>query len=250
MFSMLHDQLGHRALCSLLAADEHHVWADTKIHIESESNCTTCKIATICATARNKHPHTPAGHPGHTVFMYIIPCKSCPGITPKSSFAYGLLLVNSFSCFSALYGLDDESTACTINTILQCAADYRMADNFGYIDIERIQADAGSEFTSGPFCDFCKENSINLSLTAPNQQDNNYFTERSWQTIHQLARSMMVHACLPDKCHYHAIRYATSMFNILLIQGSTNNGGEPCTPYELFCNKKPTIAHFRVLLAR
>jgi hypothetical protein len=65
--SLLHDRLGHRGLRSLLAAEEHQVWADTKIRIESDTDCTTCKIATICAVTRNKYPHTPAGHPGHTV---------------------------------------------------------------------------------------------------------------------------------------------------------------------------------------
>ncbi len=156
------------------------------------------------------------------------------------------LLVDSFSRFSAFYGLPHITTEDVISIILQYGADHWVADNYSYLDIECIRADAGSEFTAGAFREFFRDNKINLSLAPPNHQDNNYFAERSWQTIHRMAQSMMVHACLPDKYHFHAIHYATAIFNILPVQGLNNPEGEPCTPYELFCNKKPTIGHFRV----
>ena len=79
-----------------------------------------------------------------------------------------------------------------------------MADEYGYLDIDRIRADAGSEFTSGSFKDFCMEHNINLSLVAPKRLDNNHLAERSWQTIHKIAHSMLVHARLPDKYHYQS----------------------------------------------
>jgi hypothetical protein len=47
--SLLHNPLGHQALCTLLAADKHGVWADTKICMEPETDYITCKIATIRA---------------------------------------------------------------------------------------------------------------------------------------------------------------------------------------------------------
>ena len=94
--SLLNNRLGHRVMCTLLAPDEHQVWADARIQMEPEANYTTCEIATIRATSRNKHRHTPTGHKGQMVFIDIIPCKSSWGTTPKSSFAYDLLLVDCF----------------------------------------------------------------------------------------------------------------------------------------------------------
>jgi len=69
-----------------------------------------------------------------------------------------------------------------------------MADEYGFLDIERIRADAGSELTSAPFKQFCTQHRINLSLAAPKRQDNNHIAKHSWQTIHRMARSMLVHA--------------------------------------------------------
>jgi len=244
--SLLHDRLGHRAIRTLLAADEHGVWQDTRIRMEPENDCVTCQIATIRATARNKHPHTPAGHPGATVFMDILPCKSSLGLTPKASYAHCLILVDAFSRFSVIYGLRHKTTQGVVDTILQYGADHRMADEYGFLDIDRVRADAGSEFTSGPFKQFCATHKINLSLAAPKRQDNNHLAERSWQTIHRMARSMLVHARLPDQYHYHAIRYAASVFNILPVKNLYNAEGEIASPHELFCGAKPTISQYRV----
>ncbi len=72
-----------------------------------------------------------------------------------------------------------------------------MADEYGFLDRERIRADMGSELTSAPFKQFCTQYRKNLSLAAPKRQDNNHIAERSWQTNHRMARSMLVHAQLP-----------------------------------------------------
>jgi hypothetical protein len=178
--------------------------------------------------------------------MDILPCKSSPGLTPKASYAHCLILVDAFSRFSVIYGLRYKTTQGVVETILQYGADYKMADEFGYLDIDRIRADAGSEFTSGPFKQFCATHKIKLSLAAPKRQDNNHLAERSWQTIHKMARSMLVHARLPDQYHYHAIRYAASVFNILPVKNLYNAEGEIASPHELFCGSKPTISQYRV----
>jgi len=167
-FSLLHNRLGHRAISTILATDEHRFWHDTRVHIEPETDCNTCKIATICKTDGNKLPHTPAGHPGESMFMDILPCKSQPGLMPKTSHAYCLILVDAYAQFSAIYGLSNKSTKSVVDTILEYGATYRVADTYGYLDIEHIRADAGSEFTSTEFKQFCIKHQINLFLAAPN----------------------------------------------------------------------------------
>ena len=57
---------------------------------------------------------------------------------------------------------------------------------------------------------------------------------------------MLVHARLPNTDAYHAIMYATVIFNVLPIKGLVNAAGMPATPTELFTGKKPAIGNLRV----
>jgi len=61
-----------------------------------------------------------------------------------------------------------------------------------------------------------------------------------------MARSMLVHARLPDKYHFHAIRYVALVFNVLPVKNLYNSTGEISSPFELFCGKKPTISHLSI----
>jgi hypothetical protein len=61
-----------------------------------------------------------------------------------------------------------------------------------------------------------------------------------------MARSLLVHARLPDQYHYHAILYATSIFNILPIRDLYTHDGAATTPFYLFTGNKPLLAHYRV----
>jgi len=69
--SLLHDRLGHRAMRTLLSADEHNVWHDTKIRIEPETDCVSCQIAMIRTTNRNKLPHTPQSSRCHRIYGHF-----------------------------------------------------------------------------------------------------------------------------------------------------------------------------------
>ncbi len=135
--------------------------------LEPENDCVTCQITTIHSAARNKHPHTPASHPGETVFLDILPCKSSPGLTPRTNHSYCLILVDSFSRFSVIYGLSNKSTENVVDTTVKNGADYRVVDAYGYLNIERLKADAGLEFTYRTFKQFCSDHRLNLSLAAP-----------------------------------------------------------------------------------
>jgi hypothetical protein len=90
----------------------------------SRKMCVACQIATIRVTNRNKHPHTPDGHPSATVLMDILPCKSSTGLTPKTSHAYCLILVDAFSRFSVIYGLTDKSTNSVVEVIKEYSASF------------------------------------------------------------------------------------------------------------------------------
>ncbi len=120
---LLHNRLAHCALRSLLAADEHNIWNDVKIHMDPEQDCVSFKIAIIRATARNAHPHMPSTHPGHTTFMDIIHPISDIGLNPSTSVPFYLLLVDAFSRYSSIYSLPVKSTDSVIQAIENFIAD-------------------------------------------------------------------------------------------------------------------------------
>ncbi len=142
-------------------------------------------------------------------------------------------MVDAYSRFTKIYGLDDKTTESVIKTIRQYTADCGSVDEFGYIDIEMIRSDAGNQFTSKEFQEFCRDERINLSLAAPKKQAQNHFAECTWQTANNMAHSVIVHAHLPGSFLYHAIRYASAAFNILPVKGLVNKDGKSATPAEL-----------------
>ena len=61
-------------------------------------------------------------------------------------------------------------------------------------DITYLRSDAGTEFRSNDFNDWCKENSIVFTTAAPKYQEQNGLVERHWAEVSKLANTMLIHA--------------------------------------------------------
>ena len=70
-------------------------------------------------------------------------------------------------------------------------------DQFGGWDLERISADAGTQFTSTDFKEECQTRGVHLTLAAPEHQDMNLQVEVIWRTLRKVAHALMVHARVP-----------------------------------------------------
>ena len=93
-----------------------------------------------------------------------------------------IIIVDAHGRHVNIYGLPDKSAEQVVKAFKQYAADHGLKNNeYQYINIDRIQSDAGTQFTSTKFKDFCHESGILLSLAAPKKQAQNHFAERSWQ---------------------------------------------------------------------
>jgi len=243
---LVHARLGHSKCRTLLAANGHRLWGDTIIRMARETGCLSCGIATARAAVRNKEHHSGADYPGEYVFLDIQHPITFAGLTPKSTYKFYLIVVDAYSRFVCFYGLPDKSTKAVVKVLQQYQADNKPVSSFGYLDLERIRTDAGSQFTLGEFAEYCRKNHIHLSLAAPKKQYQNHLAERTWQTTSTIACTLLVHARLPDTFWYHAVVYATDIFNVLPVQGLKNEEDCPAKPYELFFSKKPSISRFRV----
>jgi hypothetical protein len=170
--------------------------------------------------------------------MDIIPCESQPGLTPHTSLGFCLILVDSFSRYAAFYGLLDKSMKSVVDTIAQYGAHYKVADKLDILTFNvlgQTQAQNLHQMSSSNIALL-----IRFSYLLPHL---NAKTMIILLNGHGKPCSMLGHARLPDMYHFHAINYATTIFNVLPIQDLESPSGEVSTPFELFCGKKPTISH-------
>ena len=69
-------------------------------------------------------------------------------------------------------------------------------DQFGWWDLERISADAGTQFTLTDFNEECQTCGVRLTLAAPEHQDMNGQVEVTLRTLRTVAHALMVHIFL------------------------------------------------------
>ncbi len=90
-----------------------------------------------------------------------------------------------------------QTTDSVVDTIQQYQADHRHVGNYGYLNIEHVCADAGTQFMSLEFKQYCWAAGIQLVLAAPKKQYQNHLTKRIWQTICQNPRYIHVSCVCP-----------------------------------------------------
>ena len=74
-------------------------------------------------------------------------------------------------------------------------------DQFGWWDLGRISADAGTQFTSTEFKEECQTRGVCLTLAAPEHQEMNGQVEVTWRTFRTVAHALMVHARARKRLH-------------------------------------------------
>ena len=121
-------------------------------------------------------------------------------------------------------------------------------DQFGWWDLERISAYAGTQFTSTEFKDEFQTRGVCLTLAAHEHQDMNGQLEGTWRTLRTVAHSLMVHARVPEVyVHFELMYTADRIFLVLPIKDLINEDGDTTTPQKLATGTKPSVSHLRVL---
>ena len=115
-------------------------------------------------------------------------------------------------------------------------------------DLERISADAGTQFTSTEFKDECQTRGVRLTLAAPEHQEINGQVEVTWRTFLTVAHALMIHARVTEVYVHFALMYTTDhIFPVLPIKDLINEDGDPTTPHKLATGRKNSVSHLRVL---
>ena len=143
----MHHILGHRSTRSLIAGDTVNVWEDVDLRIDLDLFCTSCKISSMNKNARSKITLNPKA-PFKWVFMDIIPSTAPKILTSDTIFSDYLLIVDAYSKITKLYGMENITTKEVMEKLDMFQSRSRKIDQFGWWDLERISADAGTHFTS------------------------------------------------------------------------------------------------------
>jgi hypothetical protein len=70
---------------ALLASSSAEIWNDFTIRMSPDSDCISCRIYTIKATARIKHQSTPVTKPGQVIYVDILPPVSSESLKTQES---------------------------------------------------------------------------------------------------------------------------------------------------------------------
>ena len=155
-------------------------------------------------------------------------------ITPESGqgFKYVLGITGDYSGTIFTYFLKNKSD--TLN-----ATERFLADSSPYGNVKCLRSDNGTEFTSQAFKSLTK-NKIKHETSAPYSPHQNGTAERSWRTLFEMARCLLLNANLDKKFWPYAVLTATYMRN------RCYNNRLKQTPFQALTRKKPNISNMTI----
>ena len=120
--------------------------------------------------ARSKLPLKPKA-PFNWVFMDVIPSTAPKSLTNDTNFKNYFFIVDAYSKIRKLYGTENITTAEVLDKLDMFQSRFGEIDQFGWWDLERISADAGTQFTSTDFKEECQIRGVRLTLAATEHQE-------------------------------------------------------------------------------
>ena len=118
---------------------------------------------------RYKVPLKPKA-PFKWVFMDIIPSTAPKILTSDTTFSNYLLIVDAYSKITKLYDMDKIKTEEVMDKPNMFQSRSGKIDEFGWWDLERISADAGTQFNLTYFKEEFQNRGVRLKLAAPEHQ--------------------------------------------------------------------------------
>ena len=99
--------------------------------------------------------------------MYTIPATSSKSFIKETTFSNYLLIVDAYSKIEIFDGMENITTEEVMDKLDMFQVIFGKVDEFGWWDIERIQTDAGTQFTSKEFQEYIYVRGVRLELSAP-----------------------------------------------------------------------------------
>ena len=156
--------------------------------------------------------------------------------------------MNVHSNIAKIYGIKNITAEEFTDKLDMFQPIFWKVDESGWWDMERIQTDAGTHFTSKDFQEGLSVRGVRLELAAPDHQEMNGQVEVEWLTLQTILDSIMVHAWVSDEYIHFAWIYTTDhIFTVLPIKHLVNQYGELNTPQKLATGTKHSVSNLHDL---
>lgn len=106
--------------------------------------------------------------------------------------------------------------------------------------MKRIRTDNGTEFTSAEFKTCMVKNHIKHEFSAPYSPHQNGTVERSWRTLYEMARCLLLEGKLPKKLWTSAVKTAA------YIRNRCYNPRAGKTPFEAMTELQPNLKNMHI----
>ena len=195
-----------------------------KISDKSPFDCSTCLQGKMVET-RNHNADAKATKRLELVHTDLSGC-----VTPTSfeNSKYCINFVDDYSGLITVYFLKNKSDAAKATARF-------IADMAPYGKIERLRCDNGTEYTGSEFRELMTANKIKQEFSAPYSPHQNGTSERSWRSIFDMSRCMLLESGLPKELWNYSTRYAS------FIRNRCFNNRLKVTAFEAFTSKKPNL---------
>ena len=222
-----HKILGHCNSKDLLKLEP--IVNGMKITSKDAYNCETC-VKGKMTQHFNRKPDSKAN-----CILDMVHCDLTGNISPVGlgGYNYGISFVDDFSGAIHLYHLRKKTDSVH-------ALEKFLSDIAPFGRVKCLRTDNGTEFTSAEFESVLRRRGIRHECSAPHSPHQNGTVERSWRTIFETARCLVIEAGLPKFLWPYAAKYAVYARNRCL------NHRLGITAYEAFTGRKPKLAKMQI----
>eukprot|EP00795_Rhopilema_esculentum_P002680 gene2680-888_t len=197
-----------------------------KITSKDSFQCDIC-IEGKMTQYRNRSPDKRANAPLELVHVDLAgPIEHAD----RNGFRYVMSIVDDYSSLIMVYFLKGKSDAIY-------AMEKFLADVAVYGTVKRMRCDNGGEFTSEKFKQLLIENKIKQEMSAPYSPHQNGTVERSWRSIFDMARCLLLESTLPKSLWVYAVMTA------VYVRNRCYNPRTEKTAVEAFTGHKPNIGN-------
>ena len=207
-------------------------------------NCETCTVAKQ-TNVRNRTPDVRATYPFELVHTDL-----AGPIDPiaKDGFKYTIIFTDDFSGCYFTYFLKNKSDAVkATRKFFADIAPYGKVNLLSFYseisptgEVVRLRSDNGGEYLSADYKDLLLKHSVKHEMSCPHSPHQNGTAERSWRTLFDMTRCLLVESRLPKYLWTYGVMISTHIRNRCYSKRIHN------TPYGLITTRKPDINNLHI----
>lgn len=170
----------------------------------------------------------------------------CGPIQPESrdGFRYVISFIDNFTGYIFLYFclLKSDATKCLEKFLADIAplGNVQCLLDISDVDLKKLRSDGGGEYMGKQFKDVLVQNKIKHEQSAPYSPHQNGVAERSWRTLFDMGRCLLIGSKLPQDLWPYALMHAAYIRNRCYVERLSQ------TPYFMLTGRKPDLSNMHV----